>query len=174
MALRDLFLERSASVALPSGKAILLEAYATDPDDGGNSFLLYAGRLDSEEGWKGLEDSLDGEPAGKFLVSDLGIPFDLGMRNRRAWTNLYAKTWLGRKLSRAVSGEEYFRGNPFGKGGKRIPLGQEDLEANFGKWVLAKVGDRRIGRKPLRKEEDLGKEGQGFSGTGISEGGGKR
>ena len=112
----------------------------------GTGMALFAGRYDSEEGWRRLSGNIPGDPAGTFLLESVGIPEKLGVKDSgRAWTNLRARAWIEARLEKAVSRKEFEERESKREEFSRFPFGISFLEEHPWKWVLGKVPAKDMG-----------------------------
>lgn len=150
----DAELIRTASIGSREGWYLLMYLRRSDPEDRARSFLLCAGRFDTETGWRRFLKGLpEREPAEKFVLRNFGIPYDLSVfYSTRAWTNLDAERWLERKLRNRQDPRNFLREERDRK--RPFPVGLGHMRANPGKWVVAKIPGKA--------------RGPGISGPGIS------
>lgn len=133
---------RWASARTESGISVFLTLKLGN----GTGKVLFAGRSDSEEGWKKLSEDISGDPAGIFVLERIGIPEKLGVKDSgRAWTNLRARAWIKARLEKAVSGKEFEERESGREESSRFPFGISLLEENLGKWVLGKAPAKDVG-----------------------------
>ena len=125
---------RWGSARTPSGISVLAEMHL------GRGTSLFAGRSDSEDGWNRLLGDIPGGPAEIFILSSVGIPEDLGVRDSgRTWTNLSAGAWIRARIGKAVSREEFEEKESGRSESSRFPFGIGILEENPGKWVICRT-----------------------------------
>ena len=133
---------RWASARTDSGISVFLTLKLGN----GTGKVLFAGRSDSEDGWRRLFGEIPGDPAGTFLLGSVGIPENLGVKDSgRAWTNLRARAWIDSRIRKALPREEFEERESEREESSRFPFGISFLEENRGKWVLGKVPARDLG-----------------------------
>lgn len=121
---------------VPSGKILLLEIKVPKRKEN----RIFAGRMDTEEGWKDLLGKIKGEPAEMFVLEKIGIPERLGIRyGEGAWNFLKAKEWFEKRLGKSVPETEFLEKESSRDECERFPIPLETIKKYPGKWVFLKT-----------------------------------